>query len=120
LFQGLDAGWIAEIAGLLRTMTIPGHVIVITKGEFSTSLFFIVDGEVEVDLHPAPRRMKSGEFFGEAGLLQNKPRSATVTTVRSTRFLVLGLAEYQNLMARAPDLRRKLEEVAAGRTFASR
>jgi voltage-gated potassium channel len=120
LFQGLDASWIAEISGLLRTLVIPAHVIVITKGEFSTSLFFIVDGEVEVDLHPEPRRMKSGDFFGEAGLLQNKPRSATVTTVKPTRFLVLGLAEYQSMMARAPELRKKLEEVAAQRTYHSR
>ncbi len=120
LFQGLDASWIAEISGLLRTLVIPAHVIVISKGEFSTSLFFIVDGEVEVDLLPAPRRMKSGEFFGEAGLLHNKPRSATVTTVKPTRFLVLGLAEYQNLMSRAPALRKKLEEVASERTFESR
>jgi len=120
LFQGLDASWIAEISGLLRTVVIPAHVIVITKGEFSSSLFFIVDGEVEVDLHPELRRMKSGDFFGEAGLLQNKPRSATVTTVKTTRFLVLGLAEYQSLMARAPELRKKLEKVASQRTYRSR
>lgn len=120
LFRGLDASWIAEISALLRTVVIPAHVIVITKGEFSTSLFFIIDGEVEVDLLPAPRRMKGGEFFGETGLLHNQPRSATVTTVKPTRFLVLGLAEYQNLMSRAPELRKRLEEVAAQRSFESR
>ena len=120
LFKGLDANWISEIAGLLKTLMVPAHVIVITKGEFSTALFFIVDGEVEIDLHPTPRRLKSGEFFGEAGLLQNKPRSATVTTVKPTRFLVLGLAEYQSLISRAPDLRKKLEETASQRTRESR
>ncbi|MDD2918337.1 cyclic nucleotide-gated ion channel [Rhodoferax sp.] len=120
LFKGLDANWISEISGLLRSLIVPAHVIVITKGEFSTSLFFIVDGEVEIDLFPAPRRLKSGDFFGEAGLLQNKPRSATVTTVKPTRFLVLGLAEYQSLISRAPDLRQKLEETAAQRTRESR
>lgn len=120
LFKGLDANWISEISGLLRSLIVPAHVIVITKGEFSTSLFFIVDGEVEIDLHPAPRRLKSGDFFGEAGLLQNKPRSATVTTVRPTRFLVLGLSEYQSLINRAPDLREKLEATAAQRTRESR
>lgn len=120
LFQDLDASWIAEISGLLRTLVIPAHVIVITKGEMSASLFFIVDGEVEVDLHPTPRRMKSGEFFGEAGLLLNKPRSATVTTVKPTRFLVLGLAEYQSLISRAPDLKKKLEDAASQRTRESR
>lgn len=120
LFKGLDANWLAEIAGLLRTLMVPAHIVVITKGESSTSLFFIVDGEVEIDLFPTPRRITSGEFFGEAGLLQNKPRSATVTTVKPTRFLVLGLAEYQNLISRAPDLRKKLEETAAQRTRESR
>jgi len=120
LFKGLDANWISEISGLLRTLMVPAHVTVITKGEFSTALFFIVDGEVEIDLHPAPRRLKRGDFFGEAGLLQNKPRSATVTTVKPTRFLVLGLAEYQSLISRAPDLRRKLEETASQRTRESR
>lgn len=120
LFKDLDANWISEISGLLKTVMVPAHVIVITKGEFSTALFFIADGEVEIDLFPTPRRLKSGDFFGEAGLLQNKPRSATVTTVKPTRFLVLGLAEYQSLISRAPDLRKKLEETASQRTLESR
>ena len=75
---------------------------------------------MEIDLFPTPRRLKSGDFFGEAGLLQNKPRSATVTTIKPTRFLVLGLAEYQSLVSRAPDLRKKLEETASQRTLESR
>jgi voltage-gated potassium channel len=120
LFHGLDASRIADISGLLRTQIIPAHVIVITKGEFSSSLFFIVDGEVEVDVAPAPVRLKGGDFFGETGLMQNKPRSATVTTVRTTRFLVLGLAELRNLLALAPDLWDKFEGVASQRTFESR
>jgi len=64
--------------------------------------------------------MKSGDFFGEVGLMQNKPRSGTVITVRTTRFLVLGLAEFQNLLALAPDLRHKFEGVAYRRTLESR
>jgi voltage-gated potassium channel len=120
LFHGLDASRIADISGLLRTQIIPAHVIVITKGEFSSSLFFIADGEVEVDVAPVPVRLNSGDFFGEAGLMQNKPRSATVTTVRTTRFLVLGLAEFRSLLALAPDLREKLEGVASQRIFESR
>jgi voltage-gated potassium channel len=115
LFQGLDASRIADISGLLRTQIIPAHVIVIAKGEFSNSLFFIVDGEVQVDVSPEPIRLKSGNFFGEAGLIQNKPRSATVTTVKTSRFLVLGLAEFQSLMARAPDIREKIESIASQR-----
>jgi CRP-like cAMP-binding protein len=108
LFSALDASRIADIAGMLKRQIIPAGSDIVRRGQFSDSMYFIVDGEVEVDVKPQPVRLRAGQFFGEAGLLENKPRNATVTTLRTTQFLVLGLSEFHELMNRQPDIREKI------------
>ncbi len=111
LFSALDASRIADIAGMLKRQIIPAGSDIVRRGQFSDSMYFIVDGEVEVDVKPQPVRLRAGQFFGEAGLLENKPRNATVTTLRTTQFLVLGLSEFHELMNRQPDIREKITAV---------
>lgn len=51
-------------------------------GEFGTSFFTIVNGEVTVEADDEPRRttqLARGEFFGEMSLLSGRPRAETVT-----------------------------------------
>lgn len=108
LFTALDASRIADIASLLKRQIIPAGSEIVRRGQFSDSMYFIVDGEVEVEVSPTPVRLRTGHFFGEAGLLENKPRNATVTTVRTTQFLVLGLSQFHELMIRQPDIREKI------------
>jgi predicted MFS family arabinose efflux permease len=67
-------------------------VPVVREGEDADALYILVDGRVNVtargergrsDKHI--RYMKSPSYFGEIGLLQGIPRTATVTTTEPTR-----------------------------------
>jgi hypothetical protein len=58
--------------------------------------------------HAPPRAAAGWAIFGEAGLIDNKPRNATVTT---TQFLVLGLSPFHDRMERQPDVREKIQAV---------
>lgn len=111
LFATLDASRIADIAGMLRRQIIPAGSEIVRRGQFSDSMYFIVQGEVEVEITPHPVRLRAGQFFGEAGLIDNKPRNATVSTVTTTQFLVLGLSQFHDLMERQPDVREKIQAV---------
>lgn len=111
LFATLDASRIADIAGMLRRQIIPAGSEIVRRGQFSDSMYFIVQGEVEVEVTPHPVRLRTGQFFGEAGLIDNKPRNATVTTLTTTQFLVLGLSQFHDLMERQPDVREKIQAV---------
>ena len=52
-------------------------------------MYFIMEGEVEVDITPNPVRLKQGDFFGEIALVENVPRTATILSLTNCRLLVL-------------------------------
>jgi voltage-gated potassium channel len=115
LFSGLDAGRIASIAQLLQPQFVPpGHVIV-RRGAAADGMYFLMEGEAEVDVAPNPVRLRSGSYFGEIALLRDCERTATVTAITECRLLALSVADFRRLMAELPDLREKLEGVAGAR-----
>jgi voltage-gated potassium channel len=115
LFAKLDASRIAAIARLLRPEIVAANRIIVHRGESAHAMYFIMEGEVEVDVQPTPVRLKPGQFFGEIALLRDLHRTATVTAVRECRLLTLDVTDFRNLMAQYPDLKRQVELVAAER-----
>ena len=114
LFAGLDATRIAAIARLLKPQIVPQRQVIVRRGEPADSMFFIMDGEVEVEIEP-PVRLIKGQFFGEIGLLLDTTRNASVATLSESRLLVLDRADFQRLMAQHPDLKARIEAIAAER-----
>jgi voltage-gated potassium channel len=114
LFAGLDATRIAAIARLLKPQIVPERQVIVRRGEPADAMFFIMDGEVEVEIEPAVRLAK-GQFFGEVGLLLDTTRNATVAALNECRLLVLDRADFQRLMAQHPDLKARIEAIAAER-----
>jgi CRP-like cAMP-binding protein len=55
----------------------PGEVV-LQKGEPGDSLYVVLSGSAKVRGKPAPRALRTGDYFGELGLLDGVPRSATV------------------------------------------
>jgi CRP-like cAMP-binding protein len=90
-----DAGWADVLAGfplfkgvsrrrlrkLAREATVaefaPGDIVV-SNPESADSLYIILGGTAKVLGKPAARPLKTGGYFGELALLDDKPRSATV------------------------------------------
>jgi len=115
LFARLDASRIAAIARLLRPEIVAANRVIVHRGELAHAMYFIMEGEVEVDVQPVPVRLKPGQFFGEIALLRDLHRTATVTAVKECRLLTLDVADFRNLTAQYPDLKRQVELVAAER-----
>src|SRR5215813_1859969 len=65
LFAGLDAARIAEIARLLKRQVVPAQFAVVRRGDPADAMFFIMGGEVQVDVQPTPVRLGKGQYFGE-------------------------------------------------------
>src|SRR5258705_11612512 len=66
---------IADVTHMLRTMALPARTMIIRKGKAGDCMYFIADGEVEVDLPGKKVRLGEGAFFGEMALLGNNLRS---------------------------------------------
>ena len=118
LFAGLDAARIAEIAGLLRREVVPARYVVVRRGEPADRMFFVMGGELEADVQPAPRRLGPGQYFGEIALLYDTSRTATVTAVTESHLLALDVADFRRLLDVHPDLKAAISRVAERRLAA--
>jgi voltage-gated potassium channel len=112
LFAGLDASGIAAIARLLKPEIAPAHYAIVRRGEPATAMYFIMSGEVEVDVDPHPVHLRSGQFFGEIALLKDSLRTATVTAATETQLLALEAGDFRKLIDQYPDLREKIARIA--------
>ena len=115
LFSGLDAASIASIARLLKPEIAPAHYAIVRRGEPATAMFFIMSGEVEVDVHPHPVRLRAGQFFGEIALLRDTQRTATVTAMTEVQLLALEASDFRGLIERYPDLKERISRIAENR-----
>jgi voltage-gated potassium channel len=115
LFEGLKASEIADICRLLRTETVEAGAIVARRGEPAHSMYFIVSGEVEIELPDGASRLRDGHFFGEVAVLRRARRSATVRATERTRLLILDADDLHPLMRKQPDLARRMRKVVQER-----
>ena len=112
LFASLDAARIASIAQLLKTQVLPARQVVVRRGESADAMFFIMSGEVEVDVLPNTVRLGKGQYFGEIALIKDTLRTATVTTLGECQLLSLDVNDFRRLMAQYPGLKAAIERVA--------
>jgi voltage-gated potassium channel len=114
-FAALGPSAIADVTHVLRTMDLPARTMIIRKGQAGDCMYFIAEGEVEVDLPGKKVKLGDGAFFGEMALLGNNLRSANITTTRVSKLLVLDLVDFRLLMARHPDLAETIDTEARRR-----
>ena len=116
-FAALGPAAIADVTHMLRTMDLPARTMIIRKGQTGDCMYFLADGEVEVDLPGKKVRLGEGAFFGEMALLGNNLRSANITTTQVSKLLVLDLVDFRLLMARHPELAETIDAEAKRRAL---
>jgi CRP-like cAMP-binding protein len=91
--------------------------VLVQEGGFSTALMAIEEGTAEVtrdgehiaDLGP-------GDVFGEAGMLDDSMRSATVTATSRIKLISLGHFEVKRLKKSAPEVYARIEQLVEERS----
>lgn len=95
----------------------PGDII-FERNDYSTSFFFVIEGELEmlIDEDDIPDdTFKSGEFFGEMGLLSGRRRIATVRATTQCALIETPRRVMLKLINSVQAMRRSLDEVAIKR-----
>jgi voltage-gated potassium channel len=115
LFAKLDASSIAEIAGLLKAQVVPSGTAIVRQGERAEAMFFIMSGEVEVEILPHPVVLGPGQHFGEIALMRRTERTATVSAVTDCRLLALEVTDFQRLLQVHPTIREHIDRLASER-----
>ncbi|MCA1299963.1 cyclic nucleotide-gated ion channel [Stappia indica] len=112
LFEDLKAAEIAEIAKLLRALSVDTGQVITRKGAEADSMYFIARGAVEVALDNSRVRLEEGDFFGEMAILGGRRRVASVFALEATQLMVLEAHDLHRLMRNQPEVARKiLDEV---------
>jgi serine/threonine protein phosphatase PrpC len=82
---------------------------VITEGERGDEFFIILEGECGAFKSGSQiSHFEAGAHFGEMALVDNAPRSATVTAVQECRMLVMTRREFFSIIRQEPKLANKL------------
>jgi voltage-gated potassium channel len=114
-FSRLNALEIAHISDLLRLRTAMPNEIIFHRGDVADSMYFIVAGEVEVDLEKQAIQLKGGDFFGEVSLLYKQRRTATVRAKTFVELLQLDARDFETLLESNQVLREKITTEAEER-----
>lgn len=114
-FSRLSVQEIASITDLLKLRAaMPGEAI-IRKDEVGDAMYFIVAGEVEVEIPQKPRRLRSGDFFGELALLYRTRRTTNVVALSFVELLELDAADLETLLESNQQLRDSITQEAEER-----
>ena len=104
LFSELPETELKSICQIANEVAYPGDATLFEEGDEGDSLYLIVNGEVSIIKAGTEVLFfnEKGYCLGEIALIDNKPRSATVKTVKSTQFLRITRHDFYNAMMREP------------------
>ena len=102
----------AELKSLARhtsDITAEPEQILIKEGQGAYDFFVIVSGAAEVSREGrVVARLQAGDYFGEIGLLAPALRDATVTARSQMELIVLAQWDFEQALAEAPGMTRRL------------
>lgn len=114
LFKDLDDTILQLIAGLMTNRIYLSHDLVIRKGDTADNLAFLINGKLQVvDLTEDGREIgihfiMPGTYFGELSVIDGKPRSASVISVKTSEVVFLPNAQARDLIFHNPLIAQRL------------
>jgi len=104
IFSVLPESQLALLTGLVGRKSFPRGATIISAGDTTDSLYVIISGRLKVMMSDDEGRevilaiLSSGEYFGEMGLLDDHPRSATVVALEPCELLSLSKRDFKKCL----------------------
>ncbi|RME07047.1 MAG: Stp1/IreP family PP2C-type Ser/Thr phosphatase [Deltaproteobacteria bacterium] len=109
LYRDLSYKELVKIFNITQVHTYRAGETIFNEGEEGSEFCIILSGEIELSTHGKPfKRMRAGTHFGEMSLIDQQPRSATVTAVVDTKLLVISRKDFIALLRSDTHLASKL------------
>ncbi len=97
LFATLSKHELEFVASRADEVDAPVGKFLITQGEPGDTFYVLLDGEARVDIDRNLRRtLVPGDFFGEISMLDRGLGTATITTTKPSRLLVMSHAQFRD------------------------
>ena len=116
LFSACSSRELSRVASLADRITVDAGRVLTEEGAPGREFFVIEDGTATVT--KGRRKIATlgrGDFFGEMALLDQGPRSATITAETPLTVYVIGSREFTRLIDEVPGVARKLLRGLAAR-----
>jgi CRP/FNR family transcriptional regulator, cyclic AMP receptor protein len=116
LFEGLSRKELVQLARVSEDLEVEPGTVLCKEGETGHEFFVIVDGKVKIARKGRTiARRGGGDFVGEIALLEEMPRTATVTAETPVRLFVLTRRDFRHLLDENPNVERKVLQALARR-----
>ena len=119
LFEGLSKKQLSQVSSLMTPLDLKAGKVLARQGEVGREFLILLEGQVEVARDGKIIAVRGpGDFIGEIALLDNRPRTATVTARTDVVVEVLNRGEFASLLAKAPELSSQIMVTMARRLAA--
>ncbi len=108
LFKNMTMPQLLELAGLMKQSKFDKNTVIINQGDLSRSLFIVVYGRLKAFATDAEGNQtifsffNNGNYFGELSLLDDAPRSATVSTLEECTLLTIDHVMFKDFIDSHP------------------
>ncbi len=115
LFSSLDKKELQTLAKSSQERTYSAGTTLFSQGDSGSGLYILKSGKVSITQKSGAQGAEkeintvgTGETLGEMALLDDQPRSATVTAVEDVTALLLPIWEFRGVIKAHPDIALKL------------
>lgn len=115
LFGAVGKRQLRKLAGLAEFREFYTGDVVIQTGDVPDGFYLILSGRAKVAGRPRARMLKMGDYFGEMGLLDGEPRSATIVAAGELRTMRLPRQPFLKLLRQEPTIAIAMLGELAGR-----
>jgi len=109
LFEFLEYQELMRFVDVGETITVQPGTELVHEGEIGDRFFVILNGEVEITSKEIYiTALGRGGHFGEMALIDDHPRSASVTVIKPTDLLAVRRSDFQSLLHTEPQIASKV------------
>jgi CRP/FNR family transcriptional regulator, cyclic AMP receptor protein len=116
MFSSLNKKELAMVSRASDVITVKDGTDLVREGTYGHDFYLILEGAATVRRNGRKvAELGPGSYFGELSLLDNGPRSATITANGETEVAVIGQREFMAVLDQVPAVSRKLLMTMASR-----
>ncbi len=116
LFANCSKRELEEIAHLADEIDLREGKEMTRQGSPGREFFVLLEGEADVTKDGRViNQLSGGDFFGEIALVDDSPRTATVTATSPVRALVITDRDFRHLLKEQPEIQSKVLAALAAR-----
>ncbi|KAI9371647.1 cyclic nucleotide-binding domain protein [Aspergillus egyptiacus] len=118
LFQSTPESFLIDVGQHLRPQLCAPNDYILTEGDEAKAIYWLVRGAVLVtsrDGESIYAELEPGAFFGEIGVLMDRPRTATIIARTRCLLVVLTKEDFRKILPRFPEVERAIRDEAQER-----